>query len=66
MCVVPFFFRINGFFNFMTPLYLIRDPELFRQIAIKDFDSFEDHKFVIDAEIDSLIGNTVFMVHYDL
>lgn len=46
----------------MTPVYLLRDPELFKQIAIKDFDSFEDHKFVLDPEADSLIGNTVFMM----
>lgn len=46
----------------MTPVYFLRDPELFKQIAIKDFDSFEDHKFVLEPEADSLIGNTVFMM----
>lgn len=46
----------------MTPVYFLRDPELFKQISIKDFDSFEDHKFVLEPETDSLIGNTVFMM----
>lgn len=46
----------------MTPVYFLRDPELFKQIAIKDFDSFVDHKFVLEPEADSLIGNTVFMM----
>lgn len=46
----------------MTPVYFVRDPQLFKQIAIKDFDSFEDHKFVLAPEADSLIGNTVFMM----
>lgn len=46
----------------MTPVYLVRDPQLFKQIAIKDFESFEDHKFVLEPEADSLIGNTVFMM----
>lgn len=46
----------------MTPVYFLRDPELFKQIAIKDFDHFEDHKFVLEPEADSLIGNTVFMM----
>lgn len=46
----------------MTPQYMITDPELFKQIAVKDFDSFEDHKFVIDREVDSLFGNTLFLM----
>lgn len=27
----------------MTPAYIIRDPELIKQIGIKDFDHFSDH-----------------------
>lgn len=46
----------------MTPVYFVRDPQLFKQIAVKDFESFEDHKFVLEPEADSLIGNTVFMM----
>lgn len=46
----------------MTPQYLIRDPQIFKQIAVKYFDSFEDHKFLIDPEIDTLFGNTVFLM----
>lgn len=44
----------------MRPIYLVRDPDLFKQMAIKDFESFENHKFVIDPKLDSLIGNTIF------
>lgn len=44
----------------MRPIYLIRDPELAKQITTKDFESFENHKFVIDPKLDSLIGNTIF------
>lgn len=46
----------------MTPIYLVRDPELFKQIAIKDFDNFQDHKSLIDTNVDKLFGNTMFMM----
>lgn len=46
----------------MTPIYFLRDPELFKQIAIKEFDSFEDHRFIIEPEMDSLMGNTLFLM----
>lgn len=46
----------------MTPTYLIRDPEILKHISIKEFDSFEDHKFIIDPEVDSLFGQTLFLM----
>lgn len=46
----------------MTPMYVIRDPELFRHLSTKEFDSFEDHKFLIDREIDNLFGQSVFLM----
>lgn len=51
-----------GFFDFTNPTYLIRDPELFKQIAIKSFDSFEDHRFLVNPKIDEMLGNAVFMM----
>lgn len=58
-------YRLSGFFNFMTPIYLIRDPELLKQISIKEFDSFEDHQFIIDRDVDSLLGQTLFLMKGD-
>lgn len=49
----------------MTPTYLIRDAELFKHISIQEFDSFEDHKFIIDSEVDSLFGQTLFLMKGD-
>ena len=53
---------MTGYFEFLTPIYFIRDPELLKQVAIKDFESFEDHKFVLEPEMCSLMGNTMFMM----
>ncbi|XP_053683840.1 probable cytochrome P450 9f2 [Sabethes cyaneus] len=35
--------RVIGFYSLMKPTYLIRDPDLIKQIAIKDFEYFADH-----------------------
>lgn len=37
--------RIFGWFEFRTPQYIVRDPELIKQIAVKDFDHFTDHRY---------------------
>lgn len=46
----------------MSPVFFVRDPELFKMIAIKEFDSFEDHKFIIEPNMDSMMGNTLFLM----
>lgn len=55
-------FRLSGFFNFRRPTYLLRDPELYKMIAIKKFDSFVDHRFIIEPYMDSLLGNTLILM----
>ncbi|XP_060802800.1 probable cytochrome P450 9f2 [Amyelois transitella] len=36
--------RYVGFIEFMRPTIMVRDPELIKQITVKDFDHFVDHK----------------------
>lgn len=43
-------------------MYVIRCPELYRKLAIKEFDSFEDHKFLLNPDVEPLFGNTVFLL----
>lgn len=38
------------------PVYMIRDPELVKQIAVKDFDHFANHRFEVSDETDPLLG----------
>ncbi|XP_050298451.1 uncharacterized protein LOC126737565 [Anthonomus grandis grandis] len=52
--------RYSGFYQFNTPALLIRDPELIKQITIKDFDSFTDHRSFADPEADPLWGGNIF------
>lgn len=52
--------RFFGIYEFVNPAYVIRDPELIKQIFVKDFENFANHRNKIDAEIDPLIGNSLF------
>ena len=40
----------------MKPVYFLNDPELIKQIAIKDFDHFVNHRTQIDENIDPMFG----------
>lgn len=51
---------ISGLFDFRTPQYIIRDPDVIKQIAVKDFDHFEDHQSFTDEKVDKLWGNVLF------
>lgn len=43
-----------------APVYLIRDPELIQQIAIKDFDHFTNHRFTVHETTDPIMGRALF------
>lgn len=50
-------------FDFRQPMFLVRDPELVRKIAIKDFDHFGDHKLFFESHQDTLFGNSLIMLN---
>ncbi|CAO1343924.1 unnamed protein product [Diamesa tonsa] len=54
--------RFFGVFEFIKPMYCIRDPELIRQISIKDFDHFVNHRSVFDENVDKLFGRSLFIL----
>lgn len=51
--------KVVGMFDFKQPVYLIRDPEIVKYLAVKEFDSFTDHRSVIDEDIDPLFGKSL-------
>ena len=56
-----------GAFDFMTPVIVLRDPELIKSVTIKDFDNFMDHpSFVVDASVDPLYGRTLLNLSGDI
>ncbi|EDW15253.1 probable cytochrome P450 9f2 [Drosophila mojavensis] len=58
--------KVFGIFEQRKPLLMIRDPELVKQITIKDFDHFINHRniFGVDSEdphdMDNLFGSSLF------
>ncbi|XP_058837417.1 probable cytochrome P450 9f2 [Topomyia yanbarensis] len=61
--------KLAGFYVFLTPAFIVRDPAVLKKIAIKDFDYFTDHSPVIptdnpDAEVDSvcMFRNSLFVL----
>lgn len=45
------------------PHYVVRDPEIIKKLTIKDFDYFEDHNPFMDAKVDKLWGNGLFLMN---
>ncbi|XP_066251298.1 cytochrome P450 9e2-like [Euwallacea similis] len=53
--------KYMGFYQFVKPLFLVRDPELIKQLAIKDFDHFTDHQgFAISEDVEPLWSKNLF------
>lgn len=49
-------------FEFRKPFFFIRDPEVIKQLTVKDFDHFEDHLLFLNDEVDHLFGNGLIML----
>ncbi|XP_052864367.1 probable cytochrome P450 9f2 [Anopheles cruzii] len=52
--------RFFGYYDFLSPIYVIRDLELVKQICIKDFDHFLNHRIELDENHDPLFGRALF------
>uniref|UniRef100_A0AAR5P3G8 Cytochrome P450 n=1 Tax=Dendroctonus ponderosae TaxID=77166 RepID=A0AAR5P3G8_DENPD len=55
-----FCFRYSGFYQFSVPTLMLKDPELIKQITVKDFDHFTDHRAAIDPELEPLFARNLF------
>ncbi|XP_066257287.1 cytochrome P450 9e2-like [Euwallacea similis] len=54
--------RYVGFYQFTVPALVVKDPELIKQLTVKDFDHFTDHRSLIDPESDPIFaGNLLFL-----
>ena len=46
-------------FEFSKPIFIIRDPKLIKQMAIKDFDNFTDHRVFFDESMNKILGKSL-------
>lgn len=49
-----------GSFQFSQPAFIIRDPELLKDLTVKDFDHFTDHRSFGNTEIEPLWSSNLF------
>lgn len=55
--------RFFGMYDLLgKPAYVIRDPELIKQIGIRDFDHFVNHQFNVHEDTDRLFGRSLFIM----
>ena len=62
-----FNYRVYGVFDQRTPVFFLRDPEVIKQIAIKDFDHFVNHRSIFTDDDDTdhstnLFGASLFLM----
>uniref|UniRef100_A0AAR5PXI1 Cytochrome P450 n=1 Tax=Dendroctonus ponderosae TaxID=77166 RepID=A0AAR5PXI1_DENPD len=52
--------RYSGMYQFSIPTLVIKDPELLKQLTVRDFDHFTDHRILVDADADPLWSGNLF------
>lgn len=52
--------KLSGVYELMNPITMLRDPELIKQIGVKDFQHFVNHRTPIDEHADPLFSRNLF------
>ncbi|XP_071448007.1 cytochrome P450 9e2-like [Hetaerina americana] len=55
-------YRYSGFQNFARPSLILRDPELIKEVLVKDFSSFHDNDFDVTLSMDPMMGRNLFFM----
>ncbi|XP_011707163.1 PREDICTED: cytochrome P450 9e2-like [Wasmannia auropunctata] len=54
-----------GVLDFFKPTLLVRDPELIKDIVVKNFEHFSDHRDFIDENVEPLFSKSLFLLRGD-
>ncbi|CAL1686481.1 unnamed protein product [Lasius platythorax] len=57
--------KYYGTVDMGTPVVFLRDPELIRDVLVKEFDHFHDHRGFGDERLDPLFGKNIFSLRGD-
>lgn len=52
--------RMVGFYSFYKPMLFVSDPEIIKRVLVTDFNSFSNNGFIMDKDIDPLMGYNPF------
>ncbi|KAJ6640760.1 putative cytochrome P450 9f2 [Pseudolycoriella hygida] len=51
--------KVIGLFDMRKPFFCVRDVDVLKQIGVKDFEYFEDHRSFVDEKADVMFGNSL-------
>ncbi|XP_055679442.1 probable cytochrome P450 9f2 isoform X1 [Lutzomyia longipalpis] len=54
--------KVVGFWDGNTPIIMLKDPEVVKHFAVKEFEHFQDRRDFISEEMDPLFGNSLFVL----
>ncbi|KAJ9573564.1 hypothetical protein L9F63_009049 [Diploptera punctata] len=52
--------KYGGMYGFMSPIIVLRDPELIKMVTVKDFENFLDRRSLFTEDIEPLFGRGLF------
>ena len=53
--------KYGGTYSFTKPGFIFRDPDIIKNVLVKDFSSFHDRGFFMDEELEPLAGHLFFL-----
>ncbi|XP_044262896.1 probable cytochrome P450 6a13 isoform X2 [Tribolium madens] len=56
---------VVGMYRAMSPVILIRDPQLIKEVTLKSFNNFHDNDLYIDKNVDTIVGRNPFFLRGD-
>ncbi|XP_055539257.1 probable cytochrome P450 9f2 [Wyeomyia smithii] len=57
--------RLFGFYNYLSPVFYIRDPRLVRKLWVQEFKHFANHEYFLDENKDAILGNQLHLLKDD-
>uniref|UniRef100_A0A1B0CWX6 Cytochrome n=1 Tax=Lutzomyia longipalpis TaxID=7200 RepID=A0A1B0CWX6_LUTLO len=54
--------KVVGFWDGNTPIIMLKDPDVVKHFAVKEFEHFQDRRDFISEEMDPLFGNSLFVL----
>ncbi|XP_055696953.1 probable cytochrome P450 9f2 [Phlebotomus papatasi] len=54
--------KLVGLFGFRQPMLLVRDPELLKQLTVKEFDHFVNHRDIMPTEGEPLFAKSLILL----
>lgn len=54
-----------GFYEFLTPIIVLRDLDLIKAVTMKHVEQFPDHRSMVNRKVDAMLGGSLFMLNGD-